>query len=90
MESTEIPHDQRHLGVPSGASKKNFEPMVRLTQTVHLSCIKISFVLKQAELSLVSRHLRVPSSAPKTISEPMVRLAQIVHLSCIDTNSVSK
>ena len=27
---SEISHDQRHLGVPSGASKMIFEPMLRL------------------------------------------------------------
>ena len=31
----EIPHDPRHLGVPSGASKTISEPMVRSAQTVH-------------------------------------------------------
>jgi hypothetical protein len=46
MERIQIPHDPRHLGVPSGASKTIFEPMVRLMQTVHLSCIKISTISK--------------------------------------------
>ena len=41
MERSEIPLDPRHLGVPSGASKMISEPMVRSTQTMHLSCIKI-------------------------------------------------
>ena len=31
----EIPHDPRHLGVPSGASNTIFEPMVRSAQIVH-------------------------------------------------------
>jgi hypothetical protein len=35
-------HDQCHLGDPSGVSKTISEPVVRSTQTVHLSCIKIS------------------------------------------------
>ena len=89
MERSEIPHDPRHLGVPPGASKTIFEPMVRLTQTVHLSYIKISTIPKQAELSLETRHLGLPSGASKTISKPMARLAQTVHLSCADTNTVS-
>ena len=38
MERREIPHDPRHLGVPSGASKMISEPMVCFTQTMHLSC----------------------------------------------------
>ena len=41
-----IPHDPRHLGVPSGASKMISEPMVRLVQTVHRSCVKISTISK--------------------------------------------
>jgi hypothetical protein len=34
----EIPHDSRHLGVPSGASNTIYEPTLRSTQTVHQSC----------------------------------------------------
>jgi hypothetical protein len=64
--------------------------MVRSTQTVHLSCVKISTIYKQTELSLEPRHLEVPSGASKTIYELMIRLAQTVHLSCTDTNTVSK
>ena len=44
-----------------------FEPMVRSTKTVQLSCIKISTVSKWGELSLEPRHLGVPSGASKTI-----------------------
>jgi hypothetical protein len=86
----ESPLDPRHLGVPSGASKRIFEPLVRSTQTVHLSCVKISTIPKQTELSLGPRHLRVPLGASKMISKPMARLAQTVHLSCTDTNTISK
>jgi hypothetical protein len=32
------PPDTRHLGLPSGASKTIYGPMVRLTQIEHLSC----------------------------------------------------
>ena len=49
--SNEIPHDPRHLGIPSGASKTISGPMVRLAQTVHRSCVKISTVSKWAETS---------------------------------------
>ena len=66
------------------------EPMVRSTQIVQLSCVKISTISKWGELSLEPRHLGVPSGASKAISEPMVRLAQNVHLSCTDTYTVSK
>ena len=66
------------------------EPMLRLTQTVHLSYIKISTIPKQAELLLETRHIGLPSGASKMISKPMASLAQTVHLSCADTNTVSK
>jgi hypothetical protein len=36
--SNNAPLDPCHLGVPSGASKTIYEPMVCLTQTEHLSC----------------------------------------------------
>jgi hypothetical protein len=64
--------------------------MVRSTQTVHQSWVKISTISKQTELSLEPRHISVPSGAFKMISEPMVCLAQAVHLSCTDTNTESK
>ena len=41
--------EPRHLGVPLGASKTISDPMVRSTQTVHLSCIKISTISKRTE-----------------------------------------
>jgi hypothetical protein len=67
-----------------------FEPIVRSTQTVHLSCVKISTISKWTELSLESHHLGVQSSASKMISEPIVCLAQTMHLFCADTNTVYK
>jgi hypothetical protein len=51
MDQNEIPHDPRHLGVPSGASKMISKAMVRLAQTVHLSYIKISTIIEQTESS---------------------------------------
>ena len=41
-----IPHDPRHLGVPSAAFKMISKPMVCSAQTVHLCCIKISTISK--------------------------------------------
>jgi hypothetical protein len=41
-ERRDIPHDPFHLRVPLGASKMIFEPLIRSSQTVHLSCVKIS------------------------------------------------
>ena len=42
----EIPHDPRHLGVQSAASKTTSVPMVHSAQSVPLSCIKISTISK--------------------------------------------
>jgi hypothetical protein len=47
----EIPHDPRHLGVPSGASKMISELVIRLAQIVHLSYVKISTISKWTEMS---------------------------------------
>ena len=46
-----MPQDPRHLGVQSDASKMIFEPMVRLAQTVHPSCVKISTIYKRTKTS---------------------------------------
>ena len=46
-----VPHDPRHLGVPSGASKMISEPMVRSAQTVYRSCVKISTISKRTKMS---------------------------------------
>jgi hypothetical protein len=51
MHQNMIPHDPRHLGVPSGASKIISEAMVRSALTVHLSCLKISTIFKRTKLS---------------------------------------
>jgi hypothetical protein len=90
MERSEIPHDPRHLGDPSCVSKMIFEHMACSTQTVHLSCFKISIISKWTKLPLEPRHPVVPSSASKTIFEHMVYLAKTMHLSCIDCNTISK
>jgi hypothetical protein len=88
MERSEIPHDPRHLGVPSATCKMISEP---------LSYVKISTVSKQTELSLEPRHQRVPYGASKMISKPMVHdfwvyatFDAIVHLCCIKISAVSK
>jgi hypothetical protein len=67
-----------------------FEPMVRSTQTVHLSCSKLSTISKGTEVSFEPCHLGVPLSVSNMISKQLVHLAQTVHLSCTDKNIVSK
>jgi hypothetical protein len=47
----EIPHDPRHLGVPSGVSKTISEPMLRSAQTVDLTCVKISTIYEWTDSS---------------------------------------
>ena len=85
-----IPHDPRHLGVPSGASKMIYEPMVRLAKL----CTHLTQTLTPPngpnEIPHDPHHLGVPSGASKMISEPMVHLAQTVHISYINTNTISK
>jgi hypothetical protein len=68
------PLDPRHLGVPLGASKMIYEPMISLTQTKHLSCTDTNTVANtdQNKIRQDPRHLGVPSSAFNTISEPTV------------------
>jgi hypothetical protein len=46
-----IPHDPRHLGVLSGASKIISEPVVRSAQIMYQSCVKISTISKRSESS---------------------------------------
>jgi hypothetical protein len=51
------PLDPRHLGVPSGASKMIYEPLVHLTQTEHLSSTDSNPVSKQIETRFHMTHL---------------------------------
>jgi hypothetical protein len=65
--------------------------MVRLAQTAHLSCVKISSLQTDSnKLPLEARHLGVLFAMSKTISEPMEHSTQAVHLYCTDTNTISK
>jgi hypothetical protein len=54
MDQNVIPHDPRHLGVPSGVSKMISEPVVRLVQIVLLFCVKFRNISKQTESSIHS------------------------------------
>jgi hypothetical protein len=87
MERSEIPHDPRVLGVPSGASKTISKPMVCSMQTMHYLASTLALSPNGPSFHL---SLGLPSSVPKTISMLMVCLRQTVHLSCIYTNTVSK
>jgi hypothetical protein len=43
------PRDPRHLGIASSSSKKIFELLVRLAQSIHLSCTNTNTISKQTE-----------------------------------------
>jgi hypothetical protein len=58
--------------------------MVRLEQTMHLSCTDNNSVSKQTKTRFHDpRHLGVLSGASKIISEPTVRLVQTEQLCCV-------
>jgi hypothetical protein len=91
MDRNKLPLEPRHLVVPSGASKMISEPMVRLVQTVHLSCTDTNNVSKWIETRFhIPKHLGVPLGASKTIYEPMVCSTQTMHLSCVKISTISK
>jgi hypothetical protein len=75
------PPDPCYLGVPLGASKTVYEPMVRLTQTKHVFCTDANTISKtdQNKIPHDPRHLGVLSGASNTVFEPTVSLMQTVH-----------
>ena len=66
-----------------------FEPMVRLAQTVHLSCVKICTISKQTETSI---HLSLDTyhHCVENDFQAYGTFGANLHLSCTDTNTVSK
>jgi hypothetical protein len=85
------PLEPHHLGVPSGASKMIYEPMICFTQTMYLSWTDTNNISKRTETRFHMAHItRVPSGASKMISESMVHSAQTVHLSCVKVVTISK
>jgi hypothetical protein len=51
------PPGPRHVGVPSGASKMIYKPMVCLMQTKHLSCTNANIVSKPIETRFYMTHV---------------------------------
>jgi hypothetical protein len=49
MDQNKLPLEPRQLGVPLGASKMISNPIVRLAQTVHLSCSDINTIMEWTE-----------------------------------------
>jgi hypothetical protein len=68
------------------------EPVIRSSQTMHPSYVKINStsIMAQNEFPLDPRHIGVQSVAPKMISEPTVHSAQTAHLSCVKIHTISK
>jgi hypothetical protein len=57
MDQNELALEPRHLEVPSGASKMITEPMVRLAQTMHLSCTHTDTASKWIEMRFDMTHI---------------------------------
>jgi hypothetical protein len=57
MDWNKTPHDQGHIGDPSGASKLIYEPMTRSVQTVHLSCTDTNTVSKRTKMRFHLTHV---------------------------------
>jgi hypothetical protein len=53
----ELLFEPRHLGVPSGVSKMISEPMVRLAQTMHLSCTETNTISKRIKMRFYMTHV---------------------------------
>jgi hypothetical protein len=51
MDQKEIPQDPRHLRVPSAASKMTSKAMVHSSQTVHLPCVRMSYIFERSRSS---------------------------------------
>jgi hypothetical protein len=52
-----LSHEPHQHGVPSGASEMISDPMVCLTQTVHLSCSDTNTVIEWTEMSFHLSHI---------------------------------
>jgi hypothetical protein len=54
---SELPLDVRHLEVPLCMPKMIFESIEHSMQTVHLSCVEISTIFKETEMSFHLTHV---------------------------------
>ena len=57
MDRNKLPLEPRHMVVPSSVSKMTFGPLVRLAQSVHLSCTKTNTVSKEKEVTFHMTHV---------------------------------
>jgi hypothetical protein len=56
-DQNEIPHDLGHQGIPSGASKMIFVPVVCLAQTIHLCCTDPNTISKRVKTRFHMTHI---------------------------------
>ena len=91
IDQNEVPHDPRHLEVPSSASRMISEPLECSAQTVNLSCIKINTISKWTKTSF---HLSLlPRSTIRCVQNNFWAYGTFTtnHAPILpDTNTVSK
>jgi hypothetical protein len=56
-DQNDVPLVPRDLGVPSGASKTIIEPIVRLAQTLHLTCTYANSISNQTKTGFNMTHV---------------------------------
>jgi hypothetical protein len=64
--------------------------MVRLAQTVYLSCIDTNTVSKQTKMRFHMTHVTLKYHQVRLISDPVVCSVQTMHLSCVKICNISK
>jgi hypothetical protein len=57
IDRNELPFEPHHLGVTSGASKTISQSMVRMAQTMHLSCTETNSISKRTERTFYMTHV---------------------------------
>jgi hypothetical protein len=57
MDINELPHDPRHLEVPSAVPKTIFEPITHSAVTVNPSWVEINTISKWTEMSFHLTHV---------------------------------
>ena len=67
-----------------------FEPVVRLEQTVHLSCTNTNNISKQIETRFHMTHVTKEFHLVHPKLFPSLHSVQTVQLSCTNTNTISK
>jgi hypothetical protein len=91
MDRKQLPLEPRQLGGPSGASTTISDPMVRLAQTVHLSCSDTNTISKRTKTRFHMRHINWSSIGfVQNDIQAYGTLAQTVHLSCVKISTISK